>query len=329
MVHLFHLNDVGVSGMAKQWDSLIKLLVEANKQDLVSLLLPGAKFERELNTELQSRVLEADLLYVVNWNDVKIIMHVEFQKRRDGDMGRRLWEYNAQTTIISGLPVCSFVVYLQRDGNVVESPYNLSRPDGRAIHVFFFDTVKLWEIPGAFLKQHGIEGLLPLLPLTQDGISHAVVDDMIVSLTRAGKSDLLSLAYAFAALVFQSEKDRDWLRKRFTMLSDDILEDSWAYQEMLAKGMEKGMEKGLQQGMEKGLQQGMEKGLQQGLEKGLREAIMDVVQIRFPEIAERARQRVYSIEDLDSLRRLNVKLSIAKDTQEAEQALVSNQSNGH
>ncbi len=101
------------------------------------------------------------------------------------------------------------------------------------------------------------------------------------------------------------------------MLSDDILEDSWAYQEMLAKGMEKGMEKGLQQG------------LQQGLEKGLKEAIMDVVRARFPEIAERARQRVDSIEDLDSLRRLNVKLSIAKDAQEAEQALVSNQSNGH
>lgn len=85
------------------------------------------------------------------------------------------------------------------------------------------------------------------------------------------------------------------------MLSDDIFEDSWAYQEMLTKGKV----------------------------RGLREAIMDVVQIRFPEIAERVRQRVYSIEDLDSLRRLNVKLSIAKDVQEAEQALASNQSNGH
>src|SRR5579859_7876534 len=298
MVHLFQLNDVGVPGMAKQWDSLIKLLVEANKQDLVSLLLPGAAFERELNNEMQSRVLNADLLYVVNLNDAEVIMHVEFQKRRDGNMGRRLWEYNAQATIITGLPVCSFVIYLQHDGNVVESPYKIPGPHERTIHLFFFDTIKLWEIPGAFLKQHGIEGLLPLLPLTQDGISHTVVDDMIASLTRAGKNDLLSLAYAFAALVFQSEKDRDWLRKRFSMLSDDILEDSWAYQEMLAKGMEKGMEKGLQQGIEKGRTEAM------------REAIMDIVQIRFPEIAERVRQRVYSIENLDSLRRLNVKLSI-------------------
>ena len=310
--------------MAKQWDSLIKLLVEANKQDLVSLLLPGAKFERELNIELHSRVLEADLLYMVTLDNAEVILHVEFQKRRDGDMGRRVWEYNAQTTIMYRLPVCSFVIYLQPDGNVVESPYRIIGPYGRTLHLFYFDTVKLWEIPGAFLHQEGIEGLLPLLPLTLNGVRHEVVDEMIVSLHEAGKSDLLPLAYAFAALVFKKTEDHEWLRKRFAMLSDDILEESWAYQEMLAKGLEKG----LQQGMEKGLQQG----LQQGMEKGraeLREAILDIVHIRFPEIAERVRRRVYSIEDLDSLRRLNVKLSIAKDAQEAEQALISNQSNGH
>ena len=67
---------------------------------------------------MQSRVLKPDLMYVVNWDGIELIMHVEFQKRRDGNMGRRLWEYNAQATIISGLPVCSFVIYLQREGNV-------------------------------------------------------------------------------------------------------------------------------------------------------------------------------------------------------------------
>ncbi|HET9999291.1 MAG TPA: hypothetical protein VFQ36_00260 [Ktedonobacteraceae bacterium] len=310
--------------MAKQWDSLIKLLVEANKQDLVSLLLPGAMFERELNTEMQSRVLEADLLYVVNWNGVEVVMHVEFQKRRDGNMGRRLWEYNAQATIISGLPVCSFVIYLQRDGNVVESPYDIARPNGRAIHLFFFDTVKIWEIPGDFLKQEGIEGLLPLLPLMQDGVHHEVVNDMIVSLNNAGKSDLLPLAYAFASLVFKSTEDSDWLRRRFAMLSDDIFEDAWAYQEMLAKGMEKGLQKGMEQGLEKGMEKGMEKGKIQGQ----REIIMDIVQERFPQISALVSKQVQKIEDPIQLRRLSVKLSTAQTVQEAEQALSSSSPNG-
>ncbi|HEY6542398.1 MAG TPA: hypothetical protein VIZ18_15750, partial [Ktedonobacteraceae bacterium] len=92
-------------------------------------LLPGAIFEKELNSEMQSRVLEADLLYMVNWSGTQ--------------------------------PVYSFVVYLQRDGSVVQ--------------------------------------------------------------------------YNFASLVFKSKKDQDWLRKMFTMLSGDMLEDSWAYQEMTAE----------------------------------------------------------------------------------------------
>jgi len=313
--------------MAKQWDSFVKLLAEANKQDLVTFLLPGATFEKELNSEMQSRVLEADLLYVVNWDGTQVILHVEFQKRRDGDMGKRLWKYNAQATIITDLPVYSFVVYLQRDGNVVQSPYELPFPGKKVVHLFFFDTIKLWEIPGAFLKQAGIEGLLPLLPLTQDGVHHEVVDDMIASLDRAGKSDLLPLAYAFASLVFQSEKDRDWLRKRFSMLSDDILEDSWAYQEMMAKGLQKGFDKGLREGLDKGLREGLDKGLREGLDKGLhvgelqalRGVIVDIVEDRFPALVTLISSHIQKIEDTTLLRRLNVKLSAAQTVQEAEQ----------
>ena len=84
------------------------------------------------------------------------------------------------------------------------------------------------------------------------------------------------------------------------MLHKDILEDSWAYQEMVANGKI----------------------------QALREAIMDVVRIRFPEVEQRARQQVYSIEDLDDLRRLNVKLSAAQTVQEAEQAVLSSIANG-
>lgn len=67
--------------MAKPWDTLMKLLVGANRQDLVTFLLPGARYVGELNTELQSRTLEADLLYTVNWKNKDVVLHVEFQRR--------------------------------------------------------------------------------------------------------------------------------------------------------------------------------------------------------------------------------------------------------
>src|SRR5205807_2059312 len=246
------------------------------------------------------------------------ILHVEFQRRRDGNMGRRLWKYNAQTAIITGLPVCSFVIYLKRDGKVAQSPYELKLPDREVVHCFYYRTIKLWELPAEALKQAGLEGLLPLLPLTKNGTKREVVENMIVTLKDAGKNDLLPLGYAFAALVLKKLEDRDWLRKRFAMLQD-ILEDSWAYQEMVAKGLQKGLEQGLQ----KGLEQGLEQGLQKGEVRGLREAIVDVVQERFPEITVLARKQVDMLEDPALLRRLIVKISTAQTVKQAEQALAT------
>ena len=99
----------------------------------------------------------------------------------------------------------------------------------------------------------------------------------------------------------------------------DILEDSWAYQEMVAKGLQKGLEQGLQ----KGLEQGLEQGLQKGEVRGLREAIVDVVQERFPEITVLARKQVDTLEDPALLRRLIVKISTAQTVKQAEQALAT------
>ena len=99
----------------------------------------------------------------------------------------------------------------------------------------------------------------------------------------------------------------------------DILEDSWAYQEMVAKGLQKGLEQGLQ----KGLEQGLEQGLQKGEVRGLREAIVDVVQERFPEITVLARKQVDMLEDPALLRRLIVKISTAQTVKQAEQALAT------
>jgi predicted transposase YdaD len=125
---------------------------------------------------------------------------------------------------------------------------------------------------------------------------------MIASLDAAGKQDLLPLGYAFAALVFKKEDQREWLRKRFEMLHD-MLEESWAYQEMVQKG----------------LQQGLEQGLQEGELRALRQAIVDVVQERFPEIMASVKKRVQTIEDPSLLRLVIVKMSTLPTAKEAQQ----------
>jgi flagellar biosynthesis/type III secretory pathway protein FliH len=118
--------------------------------------------------------------------------------------------------------------------------------------------------------------------------------------------------YAFAALIFNKESDREWLRRKFTM---DILEESWAYQEMVQKG--------LQQGLEKGLEKGLKKGRQEGELQAQRETLLDIVQARFPELVILAKKQMSNIKDPQILRHLTVKISTVQTANEVEQLLLA------
>ena len=84
---------------------------------------------------------------------------------------------------------------------------------------------------------------------------------------------------------------------------DDSLEQTPTYQKLLQKGREEGLEK--------------------GREEALRQAVVDVVQERFPEITVFAQKQVESLEDTRLLRRLIAKMSGAQTVQEAVQSLIT------
>ena len=79
---------------------------------------------------------------------------------------------------------------------------------------------------------------------------------------------------------------------------EDILRDTPVYQEVLAEGMEKGLE-------------------------AQRQTLLDIVQERFPAIAHLAKRQADAIKDPDVLGRLTVKISVVKTSQEAEQYLLN------
>jgi hypothetical protein len=132
--------------------------------------------------------------------------------------------------------------------------------------------------------------------LAQDGKRPEVVEEVIISIESIeGKSatELLSLTYIFASLVFEKEADRDWLKRRFNMLRD-ALRDSWAYQEIM----------------------------QEGALQEQRLIVLEIVQSRFPGIEPLAKKTVNIISDLALLRRLIVKISVIQTEEEAKQALL-------
>ncbi len=269
--------------MAKVWDRLMKMLARANPQDFVSLVLQGTQYVSDVTNEQIIRAVEADFLCNALRNEQEIVVHVEFQRYHDANMSRRMWEYNIATTYLTQLPVCSFALYIWKDTSIVEPPFILKLVDGNIIHIFYYENIFLWEVPPEKLQQKGLEGLLPLLPLTQ-GAKEArdkIVNDMIAGLQAAGKEDILALGYAFAGRVYKTKDDQKWLKRRFAMF-EDFLEESWSYQEMVQKGLDKGIEIGKKQGIEQGIERAL---------NALRPTLMSVVEARFPELTALAQQQ--------------------------------------
>jgi flagellar biosynthesis/type III secretory pathway protein FliH len=85
----------------------------------------------------------------------------------------------------------------------------------------------------------------------------------------------------------------------------DILEESWAYQEMVAQGLEKGLQQGLQEGEI----------------QGLREAVIVIITERFPDIADFAQKQVNTLSDAARLRHLIAATSKADSVQQIREAL--------
>ena len=138
--------------------------------------------------------------------------------------------------------------------------------------------------------------------------------EMIDRLASAQEFDLLAISQVVGGLVFKKGLELDWFRKRFSMFQD-ILQESWVYQEI---GQEY-------------LERGIEKGKEQGKLEGQREVLLSFVQKRFPEAIALAKQQVESITDLEVLRKVFLKLFDAETVDEVKKILfeVDNHKNKH
>jgi predicted transposase YdaD len=117
--------------------------------------------------------------------------------------------------------------------------------------------------------------------------------------------------YVLAGLVYDTESDKQWIKRRFAMFHD-ILESSWSYQEIVQKGVD--------QGLEVGRKKGLEQGIEQGELKTLRLVLLRSVEKRFPELVPLAQQAT----QLNNLAALNTavdKLLGAKTVKKARNVL--------
>ena len=107
---------------------------------------------------------------------------------------------------------------------------------------------------------------------------------------------------------------------------ENILEESWAYQDIKKEITEKGIKQGLEQGRKQGLGQGLEQLRKQGLGQALesyRQTIVQIVEARFPAITNWVQQQLLALTDLATLQKVSVLVSLAKDSDEARLAVLN------
>lgn len=237
---------------------------------------------------------------------------MEFQKRGESKLAERMWKYNVRATLQYGCPVWSCVIYLVEDSPIAQAELVQSRPDGRSIHHFEFEVICLWKLPTQELKEKGLIGLLPLLPLTRRGRRREVVEEIITVLIppeEEPKRNLLIVTYVLASLAFEQNEDNlDWLYRRFVMI-DDIIREAPAYKMLTKEAHEDGIQEGLELGRQKELQR-------------LRDMLLNIVKARFPKLVRLAKKQGIVIEEPDALDNLVVKVSIAQTIEEARQHLL-------
>src|SRR6266436_8426519 len=162
----------------------------------------------------------------------------------------------------------------------------------------------------------GWAGLLPLVTLTKGGKRPEVVKEMIETLASAGEMDLLALARLIGGLAFKKQDEQEWFKRRFSMFQD-ILRESWVYQEIGQEFLAEGLEKGLERGLERGLKKGRE----EGKLEGQRQVLMSYVQMRFAELSELTKQQLEGIKDPEVLEAVTLKLFAAQTVEEARKFL--------
>ncbi|MDQ2902442.1 MAG: hypothetical protein M3Y81_02685 [Chloroflexota bacterium] len=301
--------------MPGSWDSGLKRLVKAVPEDFVALLAPEAECVKNIpvEAELHHQDIHADLLYEISERGKLLLLHLELQSTSEvAVMAERLLEYNVLARRQYKRPVRSYVIYLRDDGRVASSPLIWKVPVGRAgeetVLIFHFQSIKVWEMKAEDVIRSGLPGLLPLLPLTYNGGRHEVVESMIDGLLAHDQLKLLWIAFSIAALVFKDPSEKEWLERRFAMY-EDILTESWVYQETVQKGLEKGLQQGLQQGR------------QEGRQETLTQVLLNIVEARFPTLLPQAKALVEHAYDPLTLQHVIIMLTLAQSTEEANQSL--------
>ncbi|MBW4506886.1 MAG: DUF4351 domain-containing protein [Scytonematopsis contorta HA4267-MV1] len=210
------------------YDNVCKIIAEKNPNAFVSWLLPGeAQKVTVLKTELSIEPIRAD--FVVFLKTETRILHIEFQTRAtlDSDIPFRMVDYAIRLKRIYGLTVTQVVIFLQETNH--EVAFREEYVDETTTHRY--RAIRMWEQDSADFLDN--PALLPLAALTQTTSPQRLLSQVasrIATISNKRKrQNIAGYTEILAGLRFQKNLIRQ-------LLSEDIMQESVIYQDILQKG---------------------------------------------------------------------------------------------
>ncbi|MCD6507921.1 hypothetical protein J7M22_15040, partial [Candidatus Poribacteria bacterium] len=276
-----------------------KVTVEIARYSIVQLLF-GIKpdhvslIERLPQESVSLR--RSDFPLMVETEDERFILLLEFQTRWEREIPLRLLEYMARLKMEYEIRIVPAVMLFM--------PSRVAREEYEDEHVRFrFRLLRMWEMDGREIYERGEIRLYPFLPVMRGG--EEVVREAEEEIYRSGlsmseKADLLTAMAIFAGLRSR-EMAKELVRRR-----RDIMIQSAAYEIIKEEGIREGIKQGIQQG------------LQQGLQEGLREAIESLLKVKFGVEGTRLMERLKEDTPVERLRALKNAVEVAESLGEIE-----------
>jgi hypothetical protein len=300
------------------YDSSFKDWVSQQAQDILPLLVPGVKYEQTLNVEIIRSPMRADKVFRVQYEGEEHILHIEFEAGEDDQLLSRLLVYNAVLYRDHQLPVLTMVIYPFNVKMVV--PPLLIANQRKTILSFDFLTLPLFTIDAeTYVEQHRT-CMYPLLP-TMRGLHADMVTQVMNELSELYRDDEVTLAQQFTWMKLLLERtetiptlEKGKIKERLAMF-DKLWEESPTVQKMRAQYYE--------EGRNKGIVQGIAQGIAQGEVQSSRRTLVDIVQVRFPELTEVAQKQARLCNKPDVLAMLIRQIVTAPDVKTARWLLES------
>jgi predicted transposase YdaD len=214
------------------FDNICKVLAEKYPAEFVSWLLAEEPTKvKVLKTELSLEPIRADSVTFLQTTNR--ILHIEFQTRTISNppLPFRMLDYSVRLIRQYNLPVTQVVIFLQETNN--EIAFIEEYVNETTTHRY--RVLRMWEQDSAIFLEN--PALLPLAPLTRTTSPQRLLSQVAQSVARISDRNVRQDIIAYTEILAGLKFDRGLIRQ---FLSEDVMQESVIYQDILQKGEERG-----------------------------------------------------------------------------------------